>query len=183
MIFGCQALQNVSLMEVLSSDYKIDTIVPYTDTVLDPMKSYLWIWHADKIPPHIGISTTDAYFSLKSSGKDVALPVSSIIALIERKQIKTLNVELKDKIDIDFLQSIFNRYKTAVEKRFTCLTPIKEILNRPLPTRLDYLLTELDSDNQIERYIGFNIDESFEGIPFYTEEDIHHRLALLAQND
>jgi hypothetical protein len=169
-------------MEVLSSDYIIDSIVPYTNTVLDPIKSYLWIWHADKIPPHIGISTNEAYFSLKSSGKDIALNVSSVITLIERKQIKTLVVELKDEIPISSIDSIFYAYQNAEENKSTCLTPIKEILNRPTPTKLEYLLTELASDNQIERYIGFNLDNSFKGIPFYTEEDIQHRLALLAAN-
>ena len=30
----------------------------------------IWIFHADKIPPHIGISSQGFFFSLKSNGKD-----------------------------------------------------------------------------------------------------------------
>ena len=31
----------------------------------------IWIFHIDKIPPHIGISSQGVFFSLKSNGKDL----------------------------------------------------------------------------------------------------------------
>ncbi|NBR15845.1 MAG: hypothetical protein EBU01_14895, partial [Crocinitomicaceae bacterium] len=39
---------------------------------------YLWILHADKIPPHIGISIDGQYFSLKAKGKDENISDKSI---------------------------------------------------------------------------------------------------------
>jgi hypothetical protein len=168
-------------MEVLTSDYKINEIIPFADSELNVDLSYLWIWYADKIPPHLGISTENNYFSLKSNGKDENLPVSSIISLIKQKKIKTLAVELVSIVDLRAVVSCFDKYTEAKANKATCLWPIKDVLERPHPSKLEFLLDELDFEGDIKRYIGFNLDESFKGIPFYTIEDIHARLELLAR--
>lgn len=170
-------------MEVLTSNYKINTIVDSRKTTLDTDRTVLWIWHADKIPPHIGISTKKKYFSLKSSGKDTSLPVETIIQLIERKEIKTLAVELDINLSFISLEKVFGNYFCTKANEITCLTPIKSVLNRLEPTKLEYLLEELEVSEDIRRYIGFNIDDSFQGIPNYSIEDIHARLELLERGN
>ena len=47
----------------------------------------LWVLHADKIPPHIGLSKNDQFYSLKVSGKDEGLPVRNVLQIIEKKNI------------------------------------------------------------------------------------------------
>ena len=43
--------------------------------------TYLWIWNADKIPPHIGISRGQNYFSLTVRGSEVQ---KSVIAMVRK---------------------------------------------------------------------------------------------------
>ena len=81
-------------MEVLMSDRKIENIIPYSTDSFQSEKAYLWVWHADKIPPHLGLSTQSRYYSLKSNGKDQNVCFEKVIQLIDRKKIKTLAIEL-----------------------------------------------------------------------------------------
>ena len=66
---------------------KSETISPESDVLL-------WMFHVDKIPPHVGISQNDLFFSLKSNGRD-EIPVSKLIQIIENKGIKCIKLNLK----------------------------------------------------------------------------------------
>ena len=39
--------------------------------------------YADKVPPHVGISQGNLFYSLKSNGKD-ELPVNKVLEIIEK---------------------------------------------------------------------------------------------------
>lgn len=72
-------------MEVLKSEFHFGKIIDSASAFLDTDKAQLWVWHADKIPPHIGFSINSHYFSLKANGRDVNVPIDSIIAVIHKE--------------------------------------------------------------------------------------------------
>lgn len=166
-------------MEVSMSEYFIPAIEKVTDHSSFESKSVLWVLYADQIPPHIGISSKGVYFSLKASGKDSLVPVSSIIEVIERKKINTLCFELKGEFGIDELNSAFCNYKTTIPQITTCLNPIKDVLSIENPEKLTDLLDVLYDQNKINRTFGFNVSKDFQGIKDYNLADIHARLNSL----
>jgi len=166
-------------MELLTSDYFIDGIQSANDVSVETSGVLLWVWHADKVPPHIGISSNGHYFSLKANGKDEMIPVSKITETITKKKIKTLCFELSDSIDIENIQSAFGLYSNTVPNKITCLKPINEVLELQMSGKLTDLLTVLYAQKRILKVIGFSIDSNFAGIRQYEIEDIHSRLKLL----
>ena len=50
--------------------FQFDTINSLNNESALNTGCYLCIWHANKIPPHIGILIDGSYFSLKVKGKD-----------------------------------------------------------------------------------------------------------------
>lgn len=146
---------------------------------LDTQLPSLWVFHADKIPPHIGFSVNGSYFSLKAKGVDFALDVSSVVALIQRKEITTLCFQLRDSISKDSTEQIFSRYRQTIPGQITCLQPIKEVLDLPESRILVELLRDLDEHKRIQKTIGFFIPDDFQGIKIYNEAAIHKRLREL----
>lgn len=156
-----------------------ESIKQFERSAFDVKLSYLWVLHADKIPPHVGISVEGNYFSLKYNGKDEGVSVESVIELIEKKPIKTLAIQLKKVIVSDELKNAFARFERTSPNEVTCLAPIEKALGKTKFEKLELLLHDLELHNELEEIIGFNIDESYKGIPFYTEADIHKRLQFL----
>ena len=166
-------------MELLTSDYYIADIRNVSSNVVQRKSLFLWVWHADKIPPHIGISYNDCYYSLKANGKDEDLSISLIESIIERKKIKTLCFEIDGTFDYSDIKSIYSEYRTTVPEEITCLAPIKEVLKNKSANQLVELLEELYDSHSIRNVFGFNIDEDFKGIKNYSVSDIHARLQKL----
>ena len=139
----------------------------------------LWIFHVDKIPPHVGISQDGFFYSLKSNGKDYSLE-NSVFQIIENKSIKCVIVKLRNKLRKGGIQAVFDQYERAFSAEVSCLTPIKEILSldKDIP-KLSSLLVELESRNMIVGYCGFNVTKSECGILKYEVSDIDKRLNLL----
>lgn len=139
---------------------------------------FLWVWHANKIPPHIGVSINGLYFSLKVSGKDESLPVDRVQRIIDEKGIPFLAIEIKGNHG-DVVQ-IFNKYSSAKSGQITCLGPIKEFLEiGETCTKLEELLLVLQSRNQIGKIAGCNLSSEFIQLPDYSKEEINNRLAKL----
>lgn len=166
-------------METLLSDFYIQAIQSSKDTSIEPTSVLLWVLHADKIPPHIGISVKGNYFSLKANGKDDMLPISKIKETIEKKKITTLCFELADSIELENVCTSFGQYSRTIPEKITCLKPINEILKLESCKQLTESLTALYDNNRISRVIGFNINSDFEGIKQYEIDDIHARLQQL----
>lgn len=161
-------------MEVLSSVYKA-TIKELK--CVDFNSLCLWILHADKIPPHIGISNNGLYFSLKVSGKDERVSVNALISTINKKKIPTLCYELVDLKPE--LKSIFSKYNVAIAEEITCLAPIKDALECQSVSKVSELIEQLEINDKIKMVGGINLPEGFEGIPSYDIEEIHARLKAL----
>ena len=160
------------------SNYRIDNI--QMNEGVDVTKTNLWVWHANKIPPHIGISVDNRYFSLKANGKDENVDLESIKLILGKKPIATLCFELNKEIKAAKVNQVFNAYSTTVVGEITCLNPIKSLLDCEGADKLIELLKELYATNSISRVVGFNIPDDFEGICDYSINDIHDRLTKLS---
>jgi len=151
---------------------KSETISPESDVLL-------WMFHVDKIPPHVGISQNDLFFSLKSNGRD-EIPVSKLIQIIENKGIKCIILNLKYTSNLHDLKDVFSGYDRAVSSKISCLTPIKEVLRIPDDVRkLSDLLSYLNDLNLIEEFSCFNVTYEELGILKYDVSEIDNRLNLL----
>ncbi len=139
---------------------------------------YLWILHADKIPPHIGISKNGFYFSLKVTGKDEHFPVEKLIRLLNRKKIASLVIKTSENsIRFKRLSDVFDNYQSVENDGHTCLTPISEIyFSEPKDLILSELLNLLNEAGVMEEIYGIHLPESYRGILFYERKDIQNRL-------
>jgi hypothetical protein len=143
---------------------------------------FLCIWHANKIPPHIGVLINGAYYSLKVKGKDANIPVQDIVKLIERKGICTVFTEIKCDVSKTKVEEIFSKFQVARESKATCLTPITEIFEvRENVHMLSDLLNYFKEKNQIGQLFGLNLNPDFKGILAYGKEEIEARLKQLSK--
>lgn len=174
---------NLFTVEKLRYSFEFDSILPLTDSHKIKEGCFLCIWHADKIPPHIGIIINGMYFSLKVKGKDVDIPVFDIVKLIQKKQITTVFVEIESDLELNQVARIFSLYEKAEASKVTCLTPITEIFGvKNQVNMLSELLNYFQSKQQIGQLFGLNLKPDFKGILFYGKEEIESRLKQLSKS-
>ena len=141
---------------------------------------FLWIWYADKIPPHIGCSIHGHYYSLKVNGKDEGLLTSKVVSVIENKKIPSVFVQLKKDFNPSEIQTVFSKYQLAESTKNTCLTPITELFQcSDSIFQLSELLKNLKERGEIETVFGLNLTEDYRNLPNYTQDDITSRLLKL----
>lgn len=141
---------------------------------------FLWIWYADKIPPHIGCSSDGKYFSLKVNGKDENSEVSVVFSIIQRKKIPAVLVKIKSNSSYETVKNTYSKFQKAETGKNTCLTPLTDLLNCSTSVfQLSNLLLYLKNNNQIDSVFGLNLTNDYKGIPAYTLDDIENRLRKL----
>lgn len=142
---------------------------------------FLWILHADKVPPHVGCSIDGNYYSLKVSGKDEGVNVAKVQTVIEKKGILTIVVSVNTTIDHLLVQQVFRKFDAARSDMTTCLSPLIEVfgLEKQGIEKLSLLLKYLESKHRMGKVFGLNLTEGYIGIPEYDLEDIHNRLRKL----
>jgi hypothetical protein len=162
------------------SDFKFDHIYPLKDRTILQNGFFLWIWYADKIPPHIGCSIDGAYFNLKVNGKEMSLKSEKILPLIETKKIPTLFIKVKTTIRLSDLLDVYSHYQKAETGKSTCLSPITELFAcSSVIFQLSELLKHLASEDKLETVFGLNLADGYSSLPAYTTEDIENRLRKL----
>lgn len=144
----------------------------------DHQKSTLWVIHADKIPPHLGISFESKFFSLKVNGKDLGLNTETLISLFTRKGTPVLLIEIDDKPEFP-LPIIFENYSQASSNGSTCLDPVSAALKIRGCRTVHELLAELEENGKVINYFGINLPADYSGVPFYTRSAIVDRLKKL----
>jgi len=166
-------------MESLNCDFEFDSIESDLEK-LNHHKNLLWVLHADKIPPHIGISAQGQFFSLKVGGKDEYLPTVKLIDFLSFKRIPSVVIELNSNKNLNEIAQKFEQFDRAKDLKSSCLVPIKELI---VPGknigRLKELLEILTEKELINGVFGLNLAESYAGIPYYTTEQIELRLEKL----
>ena len=164
------------------SEYKFQHIHALNDESILGSGLFLCILHADKIPPHIGISMDGKYFSLKAKGKDEAIPVTEVLKVVYKRAIKTLFVRLDVNVTIEQVKEVFSGFERTIVRETSCLSPIKDVLKvQGSVQKLSDLLGYLDLNRLSSEVFGVFIYESFKGIPYYEVEDIDKRLESLVQ--
>lgn len=137
---------------------------------------WLWIWNADKIPPHIGISVGKDYFSL--TYKEVERKqTTSMVAKAKRSQIPLLLVRLTQNLTSEAVQAEFSNYKKAEVGGPTCLFPIRELVGaqesvQQLAQLLDFLSTQ---QGELEVF-GVHLKQDFRGLTPYSVDQIMKRI-------
>jgi len=149
-------------------------------TTLNPNHLYLWIWHADKIPPHIGCSINGKYFSLKAKGTDLNLPIEKTAALIEKKNIPFLLIEVNKIIAHATVFETYSNYSKAQANEATCLTPLLEIFENPKDVKqLSTFLRFLSDEDLLKSIFGLHLKSDYKGLPEYSMDAINERLQKL----
>lgn len=147
---------------------------------IDFSKSIIWVFHADKIPPHIGFSTKNTFFSLKVSGKDEQLNAESVLELIQRKKIPALFIQLSTNIQLNELKDVYIPFEHAISGSVTCLTPIRNLLERPEANQLSDLLNQMTDD--IEIIAGSHLPDNYNSLPSYSIEEIYSYIQELSNH-
>ncbi len=162
------------------SDFNFGIISILKESSVFDKGFYLWIWYADKIPPHIGCSIHGNYYSLKVNGKDEGLLTSKVVSVIENKKIPSVFVQLKKDFNPSEIKTVFSKYQLAESTKNTCLTPITELFQcSDSIFQLSELLKNLKERGEIETVFGLNLTEDYRNLPNYTQDDITSRLLKL----
>lgn len=166
-------------MEVLKSERTLERIETPSLLSFNEERTYIWVIHANKIPPHLGISIGNLFYSLKANGKDEKLPVSKILQILSRKNIATAFYEIDSKGIINAPEKVFQQYTQTIAGEITCLQPLKHIFNEYEATWLKELLQTLEAKELIIQAWGWQLPADFQKIPDYNPSDIHQRLKEL----
>ena len=148
---------------------------------LDFSRNIIWVFHATKIPPHIGFSAENTFYSLKVSGKDEALNGQNVLDLIRRRGIPSLLVQLNTDQPVEELHNAYSTFATAVYGQTTCLTPIRNLLGQPEALQLSDLLFRMN--DRIEKVAGIHLPEDYMALPSYSMEDIQMYIHQLSNHD
>lgn len=142
--------------------------------------TYLWIWNADKVPPHIGISRGQNYFSLTYRNCEIQKSVAGMVRKAKRAEIPLVLVAINDwEFTRDFT-SVYQQYECAKAGGPTCLYPIKELFGLESTVhQLADLLTEIENRQQLKQVFALNLKTDFRAIPDYSVEEIMARIELL----
>ena len=89
-------------------EYKFQSKHQLND-VSDDSDQLIWLFHVDKIPPHIGISSQGVFFSLKSNGQD-EISTYKVNQIVENKSIKLIKVKLRCVLSSSALKEVFANY-------------------------------------------------------------------------
>lgn len=165
-------------MEQFKFDFQFNEVISFSKLNFD--RPLLWIINVNKIPPHIGISTKEKYFSLKHNGKDEMKNTSFFFEKLKKSKISVVFVELNNDMDLTKIKTNYDSFTRASNIKNSCLQPILKILNLVNQCeKISDLLKKLEANNQIKQYFGLHLPKDFKGIPFYTTEEIEHSLNRL----
>jgi RNase H-fold protein (predicted Holliday junction resolvase) len=160
-------------------DFVFDTI-HFQEKIVQLNGVHLWILHADKIPPHIGISVNNTYFSLKAKGKDEAIAIQSILQVIDKKKISTILVQLKVDLKKEDLNKEYANFERAFGLETSCLVPIKNCLEAPKSIqKLSDLLHFLQEQHLLLSVFGLHLTNEYKGIKSYSIDEIQQRIEKL----
>lgn len=160
--------------------FEFEEILPLHDRFMLDQGFFLWIWYADKIPPHIGCSIDGHYFSLKVNGKDESLKVEKVLTIIDRKKIATLILLLDADLSLSKVSKTYSEFVKATIGQATCLTPITQLMACGNDIKqLSQLLKYLKDQKKLNKVFGLNLVKGYKEIPQYSRQDIDDRLRKL----
>jgi hypothetical protein len=153
------------------SNYPIQHIQIFEKSFVE-QGTFIWAFHVDKVPPHVGISIDGCYFSMKASEYDFNLDVEAVYQVVQRKKISTFLIAIKDVYNLEGLKSIFREYGTKIKEGESCMTPVLRFLGENEELLLDELLIHLFQTKRIDSVLGIHLPEQFNQLPYYTSNDV-----------
>lgn len=160
------------------SSFKFDHIVHGKPDFASP-KMYIWVWNADKTPPHLGFSIGKEYFSLTFKASE-RKSVSGMLGKATRLKIPLLWIEFEPHFELNQVVAHFGKYSHAISGESTCLSPIKELFGfGETIQQLAHLLTALHTNEVAFKVFALHLDASYKALPFYTIDAINERIHAL----
>lgn len=159
----------------------IERVEAFSEENLRNSNLLLWVWYADKIPPHIGCSINGFYFSLKANGRDFMIPVHKVEKIVQKKSIPFLLIETNMVFDLPELENAYNKYFQASAHGVSCLRPILDLIKTPSEIEyLKHLIHHLESTERIKHIFGINLNADYSGLKEYGQLEIMDRLRKLS---
>lgn len=142
---------------------------------------FLCILHANKVPPHLGLISEGLFYSLKVNSKDDGVPFSHLLQIVNRRKIATLFFEVPRTLSTHAeIKSCFENVPMQLMLDQTCLSPIKMLFQAPTSVNhIGDLMRFLEQSKLVLARLTLNLPEDFQGIPFYTVNDITKRIVSL----
>lgn len=157
--------------------FKFDSILPELPK-FEKEEVFIWVWNADKIPPHLGLSYGKNYFSLTYKGVDEFL-TGTMVRKIKRSEIPTLFIRVNIELTPELLK-LFHSFERAKPGISTCLSPIKTAFGITEPVKqLSGLLAEIEQRGKLGTVYSSFLPEDYTSLPVYGWQDIVSRIEVL----
>jgi len=139
----------------------------------------LWVWNADKIPPHIGVSIGKSYYSLTYKGVE-ELQTSSMLRKVKRLQIPILFIALEKDTTSESVSAIFQQFDKAKPGGATCLSPVKSLFSTSDDiVQLASFLSLMEQKGLLKQVNGMFLNPKYNALPSYSWMDIVQRIEVL----
>lgn len=157
---------------MIDRTYVFNTIKPFEKGLLK-RGAYLGLFGVDGIP-HLGLIRKGKYYSVSANKVKVGTPVDKLLTTLEKKNVKSLFIELNDKISRRKVVDLFGQYQKGLNNDQTCLEPIKGLfdLDNSRIEVVSDLLNQLNDKKMIGKVYGLNISKKSFSLMPYTKSDI-----------
>ena len=147
--------------------------------------TFLCLFGADKIPPHLGLVVEGKYYSTSAKGSRVGENVELILRRVNQSAIPTLFIKLAIAEDMQKLATAFKNYPKLKENQ-TCLLPIKDYINSigEDVTSANFvfeLIPILHNRKLISDSFSLYMNDSSFELKVYSKEDIVSRIVKLQE--
>lgn len=132
--------------------------------------TFVWIINPGNKPPHLGVSQSGLYYSVKKNGLDYGKSVNQFTLMLRKKEIPCLFVRIED-ANFGDAQAIFSEFD-ALKNGMTCLDPIKKLVKNQVAETIHDLLSDLHSNDQILSVYSLNLDNEFNGLANYNRMEL-----------
>jgi len=156
--------------------------------------TFLFIYRATKIPPHIGVITNGLLYDITSVGPNIDLAVSDFYKTAVKRKTAILFVELnlpEAETNKIIAEKVKKHWKVTPDT--SCLDPIKEFINEVCEIDLEKatflfdLLPVLEKANLVEAVYELNLEKKITNNIFelvtYTQKDIENCIAALGRKE
>tara|TARA_B100000809_G_scaffold265523_1_gene324621 strand:- start:5282 stop:5821 length:540 start_codon:yes stop_codon:yes gene_type:complete len=156
--------------------------------------TFLFIYRASRIPPHIGIITNGLLYDITSVGPNIDLAVSDFYKTAVKRKTEVLFVELNlPEAETNKIISEKVNKHWKVTATTSCLAPVKEFLFEMCKIELEKatflfdLLPVLDEANLIDGVFELNLQKKIKSNVFelnkYTQQDIQNCIVALGRKE
>lgn len=161
---------------MIDRTYVFNTIKPFEKGLLK-RGTYLGLFGVDGIP-HLGLIRKGKYYSVNANKVKIGTPVDKLLTTLEKKSVKSLFVEINEKISRRKISGLFGQYEKGLNKDQTCLKPIKEVFDlegNSIEVVSD-LLNQMDEKKMLGDTYGLNISKKSLSLMPYTKSDIERMI-------